>query len=588
MPTVRIPLVGTYNERGIDGDGSLSVPEDQRFLNCVFSVVQNPVTGKASVYVEKRPGWGVDSIVAANNPSTGIVKPLTYTAPVTAFGDTNSTIYVGSTSVGTITGRALHFKETLVSSVSHVLIKSSDGTGWYYVAGAKDQLSYTGNRTSGSPIIPGIASTAGMYVGQAISGSGIPAGTRILTVDSSTQITLNANATSGSSTSTTLTKEPIAKILDADFITTGTYISSFEEMDGFVFYTTDDGNVRNSDLNSVSAYTNTNCVAAQISPDPAVGIVRQKNYLIVFGTGSKEAFINGGNASGSPLQRVPQAFENIGALDQRSIKSMEDVVYFVSTPRYGDVGVYRIKALQAEKISPPNVDKIIGTFTATGGSVYANTFRLGGYPYLGLFISTATEGPSSLMLLESGDKLLLETGDDIILESASSEVSSFVRFMVYNIGLNIWSEWDCSEATFVEGGSGGVSNVLWATSRVETGGKIYTINPAANGQLWRDDGSSYSAEIRTSRIDHGTNKRKFVHEIRLIADKQSTGTVTVEKSDDDYATWQTLGTIDLTSDMDFHLARCGSFKGGRAYRLTHSDNAPFRAEAIEIDYSVES
>lgn len=588
MPTIRIPLVGTYNERGIDGSSSLNVPEDQRFLNCVFSVVQNPVTGKASVYVEKRPGWGVDSIVAANNPSTGLVKPLTYTVPVSAFGDTDSTIYVGSSSVGTITGRALHFKETLVSSVSHVLIKSSDGTGWYYVAGAKDQLSYTGNRTSGSPIISGIASTAGMYVGQAISGTGIPAGTRILTVDSGTQITLNANATSGAGTSTTLTKEPIAKILDSDFVTTGTYISSFEEMDGFQFYVTDDGNVRNSDLNSVTAYTSTNYVAAQISPDPAVGIVRQKNYLIVFGTGSKEAFINGGNATGSPLQRVPQAFENIGALDQRSIKSMEDVVYFVSTPRYGDVGVYRIRQLQAEKISPPNIDKIIGTFTATGGSVYTNAFRLGGYPYLGLFVSTATEGPASLLLLEDGDNLLLETGDDIVLESSSSEVSSFVRFLVYNIGLNIWSEWDCSEATFVEGGSGGVSNVLWATSRVETGGKIYTINPAANGELWRDDGSSYSAEIRTSRIDHGTNKRKYVHEIRLIADKQSTGTVTLEKSDDDYASWQTLGTFDLTADMDFHIARCGSYKGGRAYRLTHSANAPFRAEAIEIDYSVES
>ncbi len=62
-----------------------------------------------------------------------------------------------------------------------------------------------GLRTSGSPIITGIASTSGVRVGQAITGTGIPTGTRILTIDSSSQITMTANASSGSATSTTIT-----------------------------------------------------------------------------------------------------------------------------------------------------------------------------------------------------------------------------------------------------------------------------------------------------------------------------------------------------------------------------------------------
>lgn len=57
-------------------------------------------------------------------------------------------------------------------------------------------VSQSGNRTNGSPIIDTLADTTGFAVGMPVSGTGIPAATTILTVDSSTQITLSANATS--------------------------------------------------------------------------------------------------------------------------------------------------------------------------------------------------------------------------------------------------------------------------------------------------------------------------------------------------------------------------------------------------------
>jgi len=66
--------------------------------------------------------------------------------------------------------------------------------------------SQTGNRTSGSPILTSLSvATTGLTAGMRVTGTGIPAGAKILTVDSPTQITLNANATSGAATSTTLT-----------------------------------------------------------------------------------------------------------------------------------------------------------------------------------------------------------------------------------------------------------------------------------------------------------------------------------------------------------------------------------------------
>ena len=131
MPTVRIPLVGTFNQRGLSGSAALTLSQDQRFLNVAFTVVTNPVTGKSVVYAEKRAGWGVDSQVSSGIASTGLIKPQGMTSPISAFGETNSAVYLGTIHIGNATGRILHFAETLISASSYVVMKSSDGTGWY-------------------------------------------------------------------------------------------------------------------------------------------------------------------------------------------------------------------------------------------------------------------------------------------------------------------------------------------------------------------------------------------------------------------------------------------------------------------------
>lgn len=584
MPTVRIPLVGSFNQRTIDARAVLALNEDQRFLNCTFDVVQNPVTGKATVYVEKRPGWGVESVVSAGNVSTGGIKTESFNAVVSAFGDSNSTIFDGQVNVGAITGRAMYFTETLLpaTGIGYVMIKSSDGTGWYYASNAKAQTAYVGD-THTNTTIDNIASTAGMYSGQEISGTGIVAGTRISTVDSATQITTDT-ATTATAAGVAITKTPIAKILDAQFVTTGDIVTAFVEMDGYLFYGNEDGFVYNSALNSVSSYAANDRLAAQLSPDPPNALARHKNTVIVGGNGSIEVFHNAGNATGSPLTRVPQLSSRIGTLDQRSLATLADDIYLVSSAKWGDLSVQRLRNLSPTKVSTPEVDKILGTISSTSGNIYLSAFQLGGMPYVSAFATTASD-TEDLLLQESGELLLLEDDSSIILDADPNAAASFARMLVYNAALNVWSEWDSDEATYVFGVGSGAVNQILATSRLNTGGKVYTIKPASDGELHTDDGSTYTTEIRTSRLDMGTEKRKFVPSIRLIADNQASGSVTLEASDDDYATWKTLGTFDLTQHNK-RINRCGSYVGGRAYRLRHSDDAPFRAEALEIEYTV--
>lgn len=59
------------------------------------------------------------------------------------------------------------------------------------------KITVTGSRTADSPVITfsGTASTVDMYVGQAVTGTGIPEGTTIESIDGHTQITLSQNAT---------------------------------------------------------------------------------------------------------------------------------------------------------------------------------------------------------------------------------------------------------------------------------------------------------------------------------------------------------------------------------------------------------
>ena len=579
MPTVRIPLIGVSNPRTIDGQATLVADKDQLLVNCTFSVVNQP-DGGAVAYVEKRPGWGVESIVEAGAQSTGCIRTDSLDACVSAFGTTNSTVYESQISIGAITGRALHFSETLISGIGYVMIKSSDGTGWYYASDARSQLSYVGD-THTNTIIDGIASTAGMYSGQAISGTGIQAGTRISSVTSSTAIVVDT-ATTATAGGVTITKTPIAKILDTDFTASTSYTSKFADIDGYLVYATDDGQLRNGDLNSATSFSAVGKIAAQMSPDKPIAVMRHKNIILCFGTDSIETFRNAGNPTGSPLTRVAESSTKVGSLDQRSIAELEDDIYFVTSSRDGDLMVKKLPGLST--ISTPAISKSLGTISGDA-EIYLSAFVLGGYKYCSAYVATGLSTTVDNILLESGDNLLLETGDMILLEGSSSVTAKFGRHFVANVDLNIWSEWDSNIPTFVYGQGNGPTNSLIATSRVNTGGKVYTINPTSDGELHTDDGSAFTMEVTTVRIDHGTNKRKFVSSIRLIGDTQESGTATLSYSDNDYGGFVDLGTFDMTSTRP-EIRPGGSYEGGRVYRLTHSADTPFRAQALEIDYDL--
>lgn len=562
MPSVTIPLAGQPNTRHQTqlSDQSGQVRDiDQRFKNCDFDVVKNPITGDAKMYVQKR--WGLSSYTSTGSAGGGTALLVSVTGDIlVSFKIGSADFYINATSVGPIDSHALHITEASISGKQYYFITSANNEGWYLVSDSYSQTAYTGNRTSGSPIITGVGTT-GMYPGQAITGdAGIPANTRILSVDSATQITLTANATSGAATSTALTKTPVAKFIDADF--PAAIVGKFVFLDGYLFVI-DQTNKRiyQSALNNINSWAASDYITVQSSGEQTAGIARVGNRIAALCAGSIEFFYNAGNPSGSVLTSQKELFRRIGVSGGSSSDSSSsvavyaysgDTVYFLGTEGGQSRGVYAMFGTEIKKISTPEVDRQI---SRSGTSIY-------------WFISA-----------------FHDRGKNYVVVSESNTPNR--NFIFCDVGG--WSEFTFLSSRNIF--SGGVTSYT-GTSITDTS-MVFMVSgaSAANGivfrlrnDIYQDNGSSFTLSCQTSKTDFGTEKRKTINSVALLgADIQSSGTATLEYSDDDYATWTTAGTFDLTTSNP-RIYRCGSFKGGRAWRLTHSANTAFRAQALKFEY----
>jgi hypothetical protein len=83
-------------------------------------------------------------------------------------------------------------------STDYVLIKQR-GANTYVVA---KKETFTADTTSGSPILTSMSDQVEVTLGDELTGAGIPAGARVLSIDSATQVTMTANATATASTVT--------------------------------------------------------------------------------------------------------------------------------------------------------------------------------------------------------------------------------------------------------------------------------------------------------------------------------------------------------------------------------------------------
>lgn len=496
----RVPLVGVYNTRAADvnalsstsgivgvgvigsmviGQAAVSSDKDQRFVNCFPLTVTNEIAQTRTVYLVKRPGF-----VEHNVPSSGDIGTAIHVWSgqgsgnkiITAFGDTNSEIFDGVSSLGSITGVATGITETILSGTANICITSDDNTGWYYE----------------------------------------DAGT-------------------------------LTKISDADFPgnNSKTLAGTFAHLDGYAFVMDTEGAIWASNLNSLTGWTVTDYINANAYPDQGVGLIRHRNTIVALGRESFEVFRNAGNPAGSPLARIEELSQLIGCISADAIASIQDTVYWAGSTKQGVVSIYAYNGGQAKRVSNPEVDIQLVLAGASNISMTTTSFY----------------------------------GRHFVIVKASNTT------WAYCVEEGNWHEWSSQTPLWYKSDSvsSGSTMVSYFVSNVATGGKVYVFNPASIS--YTDDGVSYSAVARTSKLDFGTARTKHWHRIAVIGDRETEeSNLTVTWSDDDYQTSSTARTIDL-SDERTELTRCGS-SVRRSFTFTHTSNTPMRLEAIEAEFSV--
>lgn len=495
MPSVTIPLAGQLNTRHQTQLVDSVAKIDQLFRNCDFDVIKNPITGDAKMFIQKR--WGLSSYIttgASTVANAGFLVSVTGTI-ISAFGSSAGTVYADSTSCGVSGGKVLHISEASISGKQHYFITCSDGSGWYLVSDSYSQTAYTGNRTSGSAVISGIASTAGMYAGQAITGdAGIPASTRILTVDSASQITLSANATSGAATSTALTKTPLAKIVSLP----GSAVGKFVYLDGYLFFA-DETNKRiyQSGLNNITSWGASDYITVQSSGEAIAGIARVGSRIAALCSASIEFFYNAGNPSGSVLTSQKELFRRIGVSGGSATNASStvpvyaysgDTVFFLGTEGGQSRGVYAMAGTEIKKISTPEIDRQISR-SAAGTYWLISAFHDRGKNYV------AVSETSSPLRTFIG---CLETGmwpDNYFFSDATGGWTIFGGGIVGYTGSNTTD-----------------TSMVFCVTSEGTDGIVYRLR----NDVYTDNGTSFTLSCQTSKTDFGSEKRKTINSVALL------------------------------------------------------------------------
>lgn len=537
---MRIPLIGSLASRDSTNTALYGSGKDQSFKDCTFTVYKNGVTGRTTPRVYGRQSYALAGSPASATGAGTAIRLWRYQSgtPITAFGSTNSTIYSTSASLGTITGQAKFIDEAF-ASVATLLISSTDKTAWYYPSDAgTGSPTFTGDLNS-STSITNVVSTAGVYVGQTVTHASIPANTVITAIVGNT-ITISQAAT-GTAATQTITRTPIAKILDADYPGNATPsrvpTGRFAVLDGIAYQMDTTGQIWGSDINNVASYGQRNFIATQETTDLGIGCVRYGIGLLGLSSSSVEMFQNTGNPAGSSLTRVQDGTSHVGCVNQYAYCEFGDTVAFIGKER-GMPGVYLMDGMKPKRISDQTMDAWLTATDLTNARI--NVLSSYGVPVLAV-------------------------------TSAANATSCYV----WHSNVNMWHPW-VLEYGMTQ--SDTIDNPSAHGARFVGSDATQTVANAA---------APASGTIQTGEIDLGTSNFKRWDRLSIVGDQAaSTLNLSVSWSTNNYKSFSTARTIDASKPTQ-QLTGLGV---GRAISikitgLSGVSNRPHGIEAIDLDVS---
>ena len=399
----------------------------------------------------------------------------------------------------------------------------------------------------------------------------------------------------------------LTQVSDGDYPSSTTRGCAY--LDGRVFVMTPIGEIYQSALEDASSWAALDFIQSQKDADAGVYLGKYQEYVVAFKEFSVEFFYDAANDTGSILSPVANMTFSVGCAHENSVKDMAGTLVWLGQTRDGfGRGVFRINGNQPEKISTPQLDKILDADDLA--TVYSWTAKVGAHLLYGITLGTsavtlvydfttsvwsfftylASSGSPTAPSAITAAGVVTSTshgysdGDIIKVSSTNGDfngwhVVEYVDANTYNIqATGTAFSGTGSVQKYVEG----IFPVIASTS---CGGRQW-MQDATSGALYEFDQSLYADEIgataarvRTPKFDGGTASRKTMGQAEVVGDKIASYAC-VRWTDDDYATWSKFRSVDLDLNRS-KVRRLGNYSR-RAFEVLHVKDANFRIEALEI------
>jgi hypothetical protein len=312
-------------------------------------------------------------------------------------------------------------------------------------------------------------------------------------------------------------------------------------------------NVWNSSVGDETAWASTDFINVETRADLGARLMRHVNYACVLGDLTTEFLYDAANATGSPLSRLEGTVSLVGCPAPETGVQIDDDILFVAQSVQGGRFVARMKGFTPEPVSTKTVDEALDNEQENISNAYAYPVRIMGHSFYVLTLPTTSQ-----------------------------------KTWVYDLTEGLWSEWtyDDGTETYFIGYDSAIRNGD-VVIQGRNNGLVYRLDPA----VYQDyNGNDINVLFQTNPWDEseaevrqGSAQNKFGSRLTFIGDKQaSTANLSVSWSDDNYVTFNTARTMDVSKETPA-LTRLGVFRR-RAFRGLYIANLQFRAEEFELNY----
>lgn len=602
----RLPLYGNHTSR------TASTEKDQRYINCFPETTKNSVTDLKKFFLVKRPGtstiyantagasrgiwtWGdfliyvIDNTVYAYNAVTstyfGVVGTLT-----TSTGQVGGTLIndvfgeyvevygqevlficdgtcgyiiekypIGGTygiRLSNVEKALLRWTASTILEVGDKRIPTSTPTYYYTVSSISGSTAKTGSSepnwptSVGSTVVDGDITwtCSSSYVGALKWTTGTKTIGSFITP--TTENSLYYKVTTGG----TATAEPTWPTVIGETITQNgvvyecfgyyggfpaPHVSTPVTLDGYLCLAESNSvDIYNSWINNPYSWNPLDFISAESFSDSITGLARQNNYIVAFGESTTEMFYDNAYESGSPFARNESFMLQVGLASPSSIMQTEKICTWVGKSDSGGYSVWTLDGFSPKEISTEVIERVLKT-EADGTNIFGYGIRVSGHFFYVLICNTKT--------------------------------------FVYDFVEGLWHEWQYDDVNFP---------FIYCTTKEN---KVFLLHKTSGVLALlsetnvTDIEASIKVSIQTTKYDMESSKRKFIHKTEVVGDNQTTGTLSLSWSDDDYTTFNTPKILQLQTRPYF--MKCGATRR-RAFKIEHTEDTALRLEFLELTYTI--